>query len=59
MTKEECKANLKSIKATGMECIDYAIECIEKLERIEQIINEKHYSVKSVKYEIKEVLEQW
>ena len=40
MTKEECKADLKSIKATGRECIDYAIECIEKLEQIEQIIDD-------------------
>lgn len=38
MTKKECKADLKSIKATGMECIDYAIECIEKMEQIEYIM---------------------
>lgn len=29
----------------------------EKLERIEQIVNDKHYSVKALEYEIKEVLE--
>ena len=29
----------------------------DKLEKIEQIVNEKHYSVKSLEYEIKEVLE--
>lgn len=28
----------------------------EKLKKIEQIVNDKHYSVKSLSYEIKEVL---
>lgn len=31
MTKEEAIADLKSIKATGMECIDYAIAVLEQL----------------------------
>lgn len=30
MTKEECIADLKSINATGMECIDYAIKALEQ-----------------------------
>ena len=31
MTKEEAIADLKSINATGMECIDYAIAVLEQL----------------------------
>ncbi len=57
MTKEECKADLKSINATGMEFIDYAIECIEKLEKIEQIIDDCDLEAWEVLEKIKEVLE--
>ena len=63
MTLKERKRILKHLQTktttfTQLHVVKDAIEAHEKLEKIEQIVNDKHYSVKSLTYEIKEVLEK-
>lgn len=45
-------------KGTTRKALDIVLLDSEKLEQIKQIINDKHYSVKALEYEIKEILEQ-
>lgn len=55
--KHYCPKFCDVIRETDKEMREYYKDEHEKLEKIKQIVNDKHYSVKALEYEIKEVLE--
>lgn len=55
---KELKARIQENKVLTSQERKNIIRDLRKLDKIEQIVNDKHYSVKALEYEIREILEQ-